>query len=98
MTESKYGITQGRRVSPHDLCCVVSNSGPNGEPLACAYAPGHQGIHSWGTLPTPQTQVGRMHNDPRERMESRNVRARARAAGQDPNAEPQHVGPPGMAV
>jgi hypothetical protein len=34
------------------LCGVASNSGPNGEPLACAYPNGHDGLHSWATLPT----------------------------------------------
>ena len=35
------------------ICGMVSNSGPNGEPLACAYRP-HDGEqpHSWATLPT----------------------------------------------
>lgn len=40
---------------PLRICGVVSNSGPNQEPLACGYAAGHleQGIpHSWSTLPT----------------------------------------------
>lgn len=35
-----------------EICGIISYSGPNGEPLACAYAPGHDGAHSWGTLPT----------------------------------------------
>jgi len=35
-----------------ELCGVISHSGPNREPLACAYAPGHDGPHSWSTLPT----------------------------------------------
>lgn len=34
------------------ICGIISHSGPNGEPLACAYAPGHEGVHSWATLPT----------------------------------------------
>lgn len=35
------------------LCGVVSNSGPNGEPLACAWPPhGTERAHSWATLPT----------------------------------------------
>jgi hypothetical protein len=38
--------------NPFVMCCVVSHSGPNGEPLACGYARGHQGAHSWATLPT----------------------------------------------
>lgn len=34
------------------MCGIVSMSGPNREPLACAYPPGHDGDHSWATLPT----------------------------------------------
>lgn len=34
------------------MCGIVSMSGPNREPLACAYPPGHEGDHSWSTLPT----------------------------------------------
>lgn len=34
------------------MCGIVSMSGPNGEPLACAYPPNHDGDHSWATLPT----------------------------------------------
>ena len=34
------------------LCGIISMSGPNREPLACAYQPGHDGAHSWATLPT----------------------------------------------
>ncbi len=34
------------------LCAVISYSGAQGEPLACGYARGHQGAHSWATLPT----------------------------------------------
>jgi hypothetical protein len=34
------------------ICGVISNSGPNAEPLACAYPPGHTGDHSWASLPT----------------------------------------------
>jgi hypothetical protein len=33
-------------------CSVLSNSGPNGEPLRCGYKPAHKGAHSWATLPT----------------------------------------------
>lgn len=36
----------------HPICGVISHSGPNREPLACAYAPDHDGAHSWATLPT----------------------------------------------
>lgn len=35
-----------------EICGVVSNSGRNFEPLACAFAPHHDGGHSWSTLPT----------------------------------------------
>lgn len=34
------------------ICGIISHSGPNGEPLACAYLEGHAGAHSWATLPT----------------------------------------------
>lgn len=34
------------------ICGVVSNSGPNGEPLACGYRALHQGDHAWATLPS----------------------------------------------
>ncbi len=34
------------------MCGIVSMSGPNREPLACAYPPEHDGDHSWATLPT----------------------------------------------
>lgn len=35
-----------------DICGIISNSGPNGEPLACGYTSDHVGPHSWSTLPT----------------------------------------------
>lgn len=34
-----------------DICGVISNSGPNGEPLACAYPLHHTTKHSWATVP-----------------------------------------------
>ena len=34
------------------ICGIVSESGPNGEPLACGYKHGHKGNHAWATLPT----------------------------------------------
>ncbi len=34
------------------ICGIICNCGPNGEPLACGYLPGHDGDHSWATLPT----------------------------------------------
>ena len=34
------------------ICGVICNAGPNGEPLACGYPSGHDGVHSWSTLPT----------------------------------------------
>lgn len=37
---------------PRAICGVVSQSGPNGEPLACGYVLGHDGPHAWSTLPT----------------------------------------------
>jgi hypothetical protein len=33
-------------------CGVVSQSGPNGEPLGCGFAFGHDGPHAWASLPT----------------------------------------------
>jgi hypothetical protein len=34
------------------ICAVICDCGPNGEPLACAYAPEHDGVHSWASIPT----------------------------------------------
>ena len=34
------------------LCGIVCGAGPSGEPVACAYQQGHEGPHSWATLPT----------------------------------------------
>lgn len=34
------------------ICGTVCAAGPNLEPLACAYKKGHEGNHSWATLPT----------------------------------------------
>lgn len=34
------------------ICGVVSNSGAEGEPLACGFPVGHEGKHAWATLPT----------------------------------------------
>lgn len=42
----------GRVFVPWTICAVLCNCGPEGEPLACGYAPGHRGDHSWATLPT----------------------------------------------
>ncbi len=41
----------GLGARPH-ACGIVSPSGPFGEPLGCAYPTGHDGPHSWSTLPT----------------------------------------------
>lgn len=35
-----------------NICGIICNCGPNGEPLACGYLPGHEGPHAWATLPT----------------------------------------------
>lgn len=44
-----------------ELCAIISYSGPNGEPLACGYRPGHDGTHAWGSLPTyAQNYVSRV--------------------------------------
>jgi hypothetical protein len=37
---------------PDAICGVVCAGGPNGEPLACGYENGHEGVHSWASLPT----------------------------------------------
>lgn len=34
------------------MCGLISPAGPSGEPLACAYSDGHEGVCSWATLPT----------------------------------------------
>jgi len=34
------------------LCCIGSESGPNREMLLCGYEYGHEGDHSWVSLPT----------------------------------------------
>lgn len=44
-----------KMLSPQAICGIVSNSGPYQEPLACGYPPGHEGHHSWATLPTWET-------------------------------------------
>jgi hypothetical protein len=36
----------------HYLCATINNGGPNGEPLACGFPYGHDGPHSWASLPT----------------------------------------------
>ena len=35
-----------------NLCGVLSYSGARGEPLACGWTRGHEGTHSWASLPT----------------------------------------------
>lgn len=39
-------------IEGHAICGVVSQSGPNLEPLACGYPSGHAGSHAWSALPT----------------------------------------------
>lgn len=44
------------------ICGIISFSGINMNPLACAFQPEHEGVHSWATLPTfgptdPATQL-----------------------------------------
>lgn len=50
----QYG--EGRDGHRRDIrplsCGVIALCGPNGEPLACGYDAGHEGAHSWATLPT----------------------------------------------
>ena len=41
----------GRSAAP-PICGVVSQSGPNREPLACGFPQGHDGDHAWASLPT----------------------------------------------
>ncbi len=50
----EYNVSVMLRPKPalRFMCGCVSMSGPNREPLACAYPPGHDGDHSWATLPT----------------------------------------------
>lgn len=50
-TEASTSLTK-ENVYKLSLCVCISNSGPNREPLACGYPAGHDGPHSWGTLPT----------------------------------------------
>lgn len=40
------------------ICGVICNCGANGEPLACGYLVGHEGKHSWASLPTFVHDVG----------------------------------------
>lgn len=42
---------QGYRIEM-TTCGVVSESGPNGEPLGCGYPFNHEGPHAWASLPT----------------------------------------------
>jgi hypothetical protein len=48
------------------ICGITSQSGPNLEPLACGYKRGHDGAHSWSTLPTwaETAEVWRCDADP----------------------------------
>lgn len=44
------------------ICGIISLSGINMKPIACGFEPGHEGAHSWATLPTfgpkdPATQL-----------------------------------------
>lgn len=38
--------------SVSSICGTICPCGPTGEPLACGYQSGHNGPHSWATLPT----------------------------------------------
>lgn len=51
MADSEYGFTYS---SPDrkEICGIICNCGPNGEPLACGYKHDREGNHSWATLPT----------------------------------------------
>lgn len=55
--DGMYRLDSGREIScpycrRYDICGVVSESGPNGEPLACGHKWGHSGPHAWSSLPT----------------------------------------------
>jgi hypothetical protein len=39
-------------LTAQQICGVVCECGPNGEPLACGFKPDHTGKHAWATLPT----------------------------------------------
>jgi hypothetical protein len=45
-----------------NICGVMSASGPEGEPLACAFEAGHDGGHSWASLPTFPTYERRFYD------------------------------------
>lgn len=50
------------RDNQRPMCSVTSLSGALGEPLGCGFKQGHEGAHSWASLPTflvPQNQEGR---------------------------------------
>lgn len=56
----------GAGSNPHyrDICGVISYSGPNGEPLACAWEEDHlsEKPHSWASLPTFDSVIESMAN------------------------------------
>lgn len=42
----------GQAEAERAICGMVCTCGPNLEPLACGYRRGHDGVHSWASLPT----------------------------------------------
>jgi hypothetical protein len=56
-TDQERCVVCGRYALPdedggvRDICAAIALAGPNGEPVACAYEPGHTDPHSWATLP-----------------------------------------------
>ena len=49
---NKWDALAERAERGEGICGVVSDSGTNGEPLACAFPKGHSSNHAWATLPT----------------------------------------------
>jgi len=48
----------GRPVTtPPPICGVSAQAGFRGEPLACAFRPGHHGAHAWASFPTFITEA-----------------------------------------
>lgn len=72
-----------------EICAVVSNSGPLGEPLGCGYLPGHAGNHSWSTLPTfPNRSVPAAQVKDERELVIEDLRAILRALGLSDGARP----------
>jgi hypothetical protein len=52
MSDEHQLPSMGQSASRELICGIVSESGPNREPLACGYKKGHVGAHAWYSLPT----------------------------------------------